>query len=96
MKITYLLLFLASISLKCFSQQSPVNDTLLPEQHKHDTVQYEPKLDGGALIDTINTKDKKLKNPPSRIQKVPKNPPQKNDSVEKKLGIKPGVPGSAG
>ena len=42
-----------------FSQQpNPVNDTLIPKQHKDDTILYEPKLDGGALIDTVNIKDK--------------------------------------
>ena len=46
-----------------FSQQSPVNDTLIPKQHKDDTVSYEPKLEGGALIDTVNLKDKPVHQP---------------------------------
>ena len=44
-------------SLDAFSQQQPVNDTLIPKQHRDDTMQYEPKLQGGALIDTVNIKD---------------------------------------
>lgn len=39
------------------AQVHPANDTLLPEQHINDTGLYEPKLPGGALIDTVNTKD---------------------------------------
>jgi len=46
--------------LNAFAQQPPVNDTLIPKQHRDDTVQYEPKLKGGALIDTINTKENKF------------------------------------
>jgi hypothetical protein len=43
--------------LPAFSQQPPINDTLIPKQHRDDTTQYEPKLIGGALIDTVNIKD---------------------------------------
>ena len=46
-----------------FSQQRPVNDTLIPEQHDDDTVRYEPKLEGGALIDTVNIKDRPVHEP---------------------------------
>jgi hypothetical protein len=49
------------------AQQPPVNDTLIPKQHKGDTIQYEPKLEGGALIDTINTKDAKKHYAPAYI-----------------------------
>lgn len=43
-----------SICLHAYSQQPPVNDTLIPKQHRDDTTLYEPKLQGGALIDTVN------------------------------------------
>ena len=43
--------------ISVYSQQPPVNDTLIPRQHRDDTVEYEPKLQGGALIDTVNIKD---------------------------------------
>ena len=46
-----------------FSQQHPVNDTLIPKQHKDDTLISEPKLPGGALIDTVNIKDKPTHHP---------------------------------
>ena len=54
------LFLIASFSL---AQQPPVNDTLIPKQHRDDTIQYEPKLEGGALIDTINTRDHELHHP---------------------------------
>ena len=47
-----------TICLHAYSQQSPVNDTLIPKQHRDDTSLYEPKLQGGALIDTVNIDNK--------------------------------------
>jgi hypothetical protein len=55
------------ISLRSAAQQ-PVNDTLIPKQHLDDTLQYEPKLQGGALIDTIHTGDKQFKHQPVHPQ----------------------------
>jgi len=46
----------ASFYMMAFSQQPPVNDTLIPKQQLDDTAQNEPKLQGGAIIDTINIK----------------------------------------
>jgi hypothetical protein len=43
--------------MQAFSQQPPVNDTIIPKQHRDDTIPSEPKLNGGALIDTVNIKD---------------------------------------
>lgn len=51
---------LAFIALICNSnaQQVLPEDTLRPRPEPQDTVRYEEKLPGGALIDTINTKEK--------------------------------------
>jgi len=89
MKTSINIIIFGLITLYCIGQEPPVNDTLIPKQHKRDTIKYEPKLQGGALIDTINTKDNKLKHQPARIDTAQKKPTQKKDSVEKKLGIKP-------
>ena len=50
-------LFLALI---CGAYAQPVQqeDTLRPRPVPQDTMRYEEKLTGGALIDTINTKEK--------------------------------------
>jgi hypothetical protein len=59
MKRISLILIAIAGYIQAFSQQPPpVNDTLIPKQHLDDTIPYEPKLQGGALIDTINIKDK--------------------------------------
>ena len=44
--------------------QQPVNHTLITKQHITDTSMHESKLRGGALIDTINSPDKKLQHRP--------------------------------
>ncbi|MEO8085911.1 MAG: hypothetical protein ABI763_03775 [Bacteroidota bacterium] len=93
MKTSFIILIFALIAINSFAQEPAVNDTLIPIQHKRDTVQYEPKLEGGALIDTINTSDKKFISRPVRPATTPKKPSQKKDSVETKLGIEPNVPG---
>ena len=72
-------MLLAIFAYTCtFSQQRPVNDTLIPEQHDDDTVRYEPKLEGGALIDTVN-----IKNRPAH------EPEFLNDTIKKKRVGKP-------
>ena len=59
MKRICLILIAVAGYIQAFSQQlPPVNDTLIPKQHLDDTILYEPKLQGGALIDTVNIKDK--------------------------------------
>jgi hypothetical protein len=65
-----LLIFL--IPVLSFAQLHPANDTLIPKQHRDDTVQYEPKLTGGALIDTINTKEKKFYRHPAHVSDTSK------------------------
>ena len=62
-----------------FGQLPPVNDTLIPKQHRDDTIMYEPKLQGGALIDTVNIKDSKPKHQPGYV----------NDSLKQKGAVKP-------
>ena len=57
MKKIWAFFILVSAILPAFGQQPPVNDTLIPKQHRDDTIEYEPKLQGGALIDTVNIKD---------------------------------------
>lgn len=54
MKKVCLVLIASLVSIQLFSQVPA--DTLIPSQHKVDTSGYEPKLNGGALIDTINTR----------------------------------------
>jgi len=70
-------------SLCGFSQekQNPA-DTLIPIQHKRDTQRVEPKLEGGALIDTINTKDKKFKFHSFPGDSLQKHPSSKKDSLK--------------
>ncbi|CAN5686715.1 hypothetical protein BH11BAC1_BH11BAC1_12340 [soil metagenome] len=92
MKTLFIILIFALTAINCFAQEPAVNDTLIPIQHRRDTVQYEPKLEGGALIDTINTSDKKFQSRPARPAPTPKKPSQKKDSVEMKLGIEPNAP----
>ncbi len=80
MKTIIVVFLLLSISISCLAQLSPVNDTLIPEQHKRDTIQYEPKLQGGALIDTINTDDPEFKHLPLPID-TPKSFPPKKEGI---------------
>jgi hypothetical protein len=54
-----ILLLMLSIKFSAYCQVIPPNDTIIPEQQLNDTVKYQPKLKGGALIDTINTKGRK-------------------------------------
>jgi hypothetical protein len=58
MKKVYWILIAVCSYVQAFSQQPPINDTLIPRQHLDDTIPSEPKLQGGALIDTVNIKDK--------------------------------------
>ena len=58
-----MLVFLFCCSVQLTFAQGPAKDTLIPPQHK-DTIKSEPKLKGGALIDTINTKDKMFQHQP--------------------------------
>jgi hypothetical protein len=58
MKKLYWILPAVCSALSVFGQQHPLNDTLIPKQHLDDTITSEPKLQGGALIDTVNIKDK--------------------------------------
>jgi len=58
MKKICLILIAVSGYFQALSQQPPINDTLIPKQHLDDTIPAEPKLQGGALIDTVNIKDK--------------------------------------
>jgi hypothetical protein len=76
-KICSMLLLLCGYSY-VFSQQSPV-DTLVPKQHSDDTVSHEPKLQGGALIDTVNIKNNPMHQPGHlndtlKIEKYPEKP----------------------
>jgi len=44
-----------------FAQTPAPTDTVLPKKAKADTIIPEPKLKGGALIDTVNTEKNKYK-----------------------------------
>ena len=49
------------LSVNANAQTPSPTDTLLPAPSKPDTTIAEPKLRGGALIDTINTEKNKYK-----------------------------------
>ncbi len=57
-------LLISLFTTACFAQHQPVSDTLIPKQHKRDTVVTEPKLDGGALIDTVTPRENKFRHRP--------------------------------
>ena len=86
MKAKIAVCFIFFIPFYCSAQLRPVNDTLIPEQHKRDTIQYEPKLQGGALIDTVNSGDKEFKHFQKQIDTLKAIPPKKDSSEYKMKG----------
>ena len=78
MKKTSLCLTGLLIWLMSAGQLPVAPDTLFPKKTQSDTVKPEPKLKGGALIDTVNTKKKRF-NPMNDT--LPKNPKQRRDTI---------------
>ena len=76
-KIIVIYVFIWLVNVPGFAQSPPVPDSLMPPKRSSDTVKEIPKLTGGALIDTINTKKNKDRPRPVQNDSLQKKPVQK-------------------
>lgn len=68
-KVTIYIIWLG-LTIPGLAQNYSLPDTGLPKKYQEDTVASQPKLKGGALIDTINSKKYKMNSYP--VDTIPK------------------------